>query len=83
MLILLKQVLKAGLSVTDDPLVRFCYACENNVYYCSTIHEAADHAEVGHCVAVDPTLARQKGDIEPQPARDFGGEFETMGLLWD
>jgi uncharacterized protein (TIGR02996 family) len=51
---------------TEDTAVRFCNACEENVHYCDTIHEARQHAETGHCIAVDLGIIRRKGDLEPR-----------------
>ena len=32
--------------------VRFCDACQENVYYCSDKQEAEEHARKGHCIAI-------------------------------
>jgi hypothetical protein len=43
--------------------VRFCEECRKKVYYCHTIEEARDHADQGHCVAVDASVPRQPDDL--------------------
>lgn len=52
------------LTTTSDDAVRYCDACERNVYYCHTVHEALGHAVSGHCVAVNLARRRRKGDLE-------------------
>jgi len=44
----------AQLATTDDPQVRTCGACLKLVYYCQSRDEVADHARLGHCVAIAP-----------------------------
>jgi len=51
------------LAPTKVATVRFCWACRERVYYCSTIQEAKEHAGQGHCVAVDEGLACSPGDV--------------------
>lgn len=53
------------LSPTADPSVRFCDACKHNVHYCDTIVEARNHAQAGHCIAVDLGVIRREGDLAP------------------
>ena len=52
------------LKTTEDPQIRFCEGCVNNVYYCKDIEEVRDHAEVGHCVAIDLGVLRKRHDLE-------------------
>jgi uncharacterized protein (TIGR02996 family) len=66
------------LGPTKVAAVRFCEACRERVYYCSTIEEAKEHARRGHCVAVDEGLARIPGDITALLDLDDG---LTLGLL--
>jgi uncharacterized protein (TIGR02996 family) len=54
-----------GLRPTDDPAVRFCDGCRQNVHYCDTITEARRHAWEHHCIAVDLGVIRRNGDLEP------------------
>jgi uncharacterized protein (TIGR02996 family) len=49
---------------TDEPGVRFCDACSENVYYSHTIEEARQHAWRFRCVAVDAGVERKEGDLE-------------------
>jgi uncharacterized protein (TIGR02996 family) len=52
------------LTATRDDAVRYCDACQRNVYYCHTIPEAFRHAVEGDCVAVQLTWRRSKGDLD-------------------
>lgn len=40
-----------GLAPTDDPGVRRCEACRQDVYFCATDEETREHARAGHCIA--------------------------------
>jgi uncharacterized protein (TIGR02996 family) len=51
------------LRLTADVEVRFCDFCRQEVFFCHTIEEARRHAWMGHCVAVDPEVPREKGDL--------------------
>jgi uncharacterized protein (TIGR02996 family) len=51
------------LRLTGEVAVRFCESCRQNVYFCHTIEEAKRHAWSGHCVAVDLSVPREKGDL--------------------
>jgi uncharacterized protein (TIGR02996 family) len=62
------------LELTDDDRVRFCTACEQNVYYCQDVSSARTLASMGACVALPRHLPRSEGDL------DRGGEL-LMGLL--
>jgi len=53
------------LTVTDDNAVRFCEGCKENVHYCDTISAAREHAQQGHCVAVDLGIIRHEDDLSP------------------
>jgi uncharacterized protein (TIGR02996 family) len=48
---------------TEDATVRHCDVCKQNVYHCSTMWEAREHAGQGHCVAVDSIQYRTEGDL--------------------
>jgi uncharacterized protein (TIGR02996 family) len=63
------------LRLTEDPTVRFCDACRQNVYHCGTLDLARRHAMLGHCVAVDPAVPRKEGDLVSS------GRMEVVGLL--
>lgn len=39
------------LTPTEDPSVRHCGQCKQNVYLCSTDDETLSHAHAGHCIA--------------------------------
>ena len=41
---------------------RFCDACRQNVHFCATITEARQHAQKGHCIAVDLGVIRRERD---------------------
>jgi uncharacterized protein (TIGR02996 family) len=51
------------LQPTGDQAVRFCDACEQNVYHCDSVKQAREHAWKGHCVAIDSREARKPGDL--------------------
>jgi uncharacterized protein (TIGR02996 family) len=50
---------------TEDPGVRRCDMCSQNVYYCRNQKEAQARAELGHCVAIDSRIPRLRGDLDP------------------
>ena len=62
------------LTLTGDPMERFCESCGKGVYYCASIKEAREHAQVGQCIAVDCRVDRRPGDLEP-PMR-----WATLGI---
>jgi uncharacterized protein (TIGR02996 family) len=53
------------LTVSENKEVRFCEVCKENVHYCDTITEAREHAQRGHCVAVDLGIIRREHDLSP------------------
>ncbi|MCE9568270.1 MAG: TIGR02996 domain-containing protein [Planctomycetes bacterium] len=53
---------------TDSDTVRFCERCQEAVHYCDTIVTAREHAQRGHCVAVDLGIIRREADLDP-PSR--------------
>jgi uncharacterized protein (TIGR02996 family) len=73
------------LGPTDEPAVRHCDDCRQNVYYCETILDARNHAAFGNCVAVDIGILRREGDLkgaeiwmgEPSPV-DLVGMLEPV-----
>jgi hypothetical protein len=52
------------LTPTADESIRFCEACRQQVFFCSTIEVAQTHATLGECIAIDTRLARRPGDLE-------------------
>lgn len=44
---------------TDDPAVRHCDTCREQVFRCETLALAGEHARAGHCIAVPTELAGQ------------------------
>jgi uncharacterized protein (TIGR02996 family) len=54
------------LQATEKQAVRFCAGCQQNVHYCDTIMEARDHAQHGHCIAVDLGVIRREDDLRPR-----------------
>ena len=52
------------LQTTTDAKVRYCEGCSQQVHYCDSLDQARDHADVGHCVAVDLAVERREGDLE-------------------
>jgi uncharacterized protein (TIGR02996 family) len=65
------------LAPTKVAAVRFCQACRERVYYCSTIEEAKEHAGQGHCIAVNESVARLPGDL----VDFFSNDRLTLGLI--
>jgi hypothetical protein len=63
-----------NLHATEDTAVRFCEECRKNVYYCSDIDEAREHAHEGNCVAVDLGVIRRENDLE-NPRRMLMGKI--------
>jgi len=55
----------AAMAPTERSDVRFCGGCKKEVYYCTTIDLARNHAMRGHCIAVDAKLVRSPGDLDP------------------
>jgi uncharacterized protein (TIGR02996 family) len=53
------------MTTTEDNTVRHCEQCKENVHYCDTITDAREHAQQGHCVAVDLGIIRRAGDLDP------------------
>ena len=71
------------LATTADDAVRFCDACQRNVYYCQTVPDAFAHAVQGHCVAVNLGRRRRSGDLDDDLDDEFEltldvGEVETV-----
>jgi len=63
------------LEKTSDETIRYCDACQQNVYFCDTIQEARDLAANRECVAVDARLSRTHNDIKPWD------NLVTMGVI--
>jgi uncharacterized protein (TIGR02996 family) len=51
------------LQVTDAERVRYCDSCHKNVYHCTSVEEAQEHADRGECVAVDSRVVRTAADL--------------------
>jgi uncharacterized protein (TIGR02996 family) len=56
------------LTVTEDNAIRYCEGCKQNVHYCDTLTVAREHAEKGHCIAVDLGIIRRPDDLSPPHA---------------
>lgn len=56
---------------TEAPDVRFCDLCREQVFYCTSIAEARQHAWRGRCVAVDIANERSANDLD-RPAPSVG-----------
>jgi uncharacterized protein (TIGR02996 family) len=54
------------LEPTDNEAVRFCETCQQKVYFCSSVQEAAEHARRGGCVAITTLAVRREGDLEDE-----------------
>jgi uncharacterized protein (TIGR02996 family) len=66
------------LELTDQEHLRYCSACRQQVVFCDSMFEARQHAENGHCVAIDPAIPRWEGDLDRSPSEDRG---VTMGII--
>jgi uncharacterized protein (TIGR02996 family) len=55
----------AGLTPTGDEAVRHCKSCGKDVHFCDNLADARDHAQEGHCIAVDLGVIRREGDLNP------------------
>jgi uncharacterized protein (TIGR02996 family) len=55
------------LTSAGNPDIRHCAACQQPVYFCSSIDEARFFAGLGFCIAVENALIRQHGDLNPPP----------------
>jgi uncharacterized protein (TIGR02996 family) len=63
-----------SLTVTGDPTVRHCGACDKDVHYCHTLPDAQQHARQGHCVAIQLGVPRHPDDLRPPPGDELTGE---------
>jgi uncharacterized protein (TIGR02996 family) len=57
------------LQPTRAESVRFCDACQKNVYFCQSVQEARAHTWQEHCVAICPGVKRKEGDVTPYRIR--------------
>ena len=64
------------LQVTKNDSVRFCDACQENVYYCTDKQEAEQHARQGHCIAIASKLTAAVDRQYEKPQQDL-----VMGML--
>ena len=53
---------------TEREEIRHCTGCGQDVHFCRTIEEAQALARQDACVALDPSLVRSEGDLDPTPA---------------
>lgn len=53
------------LAPTDDARVRDCSVCQRQVRFCETVGQARQVAATGGCVAVELSLPRRPGDLNP------------------
>ncbi|MDP1824163.1 MAG: TIGR02996 domain-containing protein [Archangium sp.] len=47
--------------------LRHCAGCRQDVHFCRTLDEAQQLSRQGACVALDPSLVRTAGDLDPTP----------------
>ena len=64
-----------NLQVTENDTVRFCNACQENVYYCTDKPQAEQHARQGHCIAIASELTTAVDEQYDDP------NFMTMGVI--
>jgi uncharacterized protein (TIGR02996 family) len=55
----------ADMTPTGDDTVRHCKECGENVHFCDNLADAREHANEGHCIAVDLGVIRREGDLRP------------------
>ena len=53
---------------TERDEIRHCAGCRQDVHFCRTLDEAQEWSRRGACVALDPSLVRTDGDLDPTPA---------------
>lgn len=53
------------LNPTDRTGVRHCQECQHQVYFCDNLADAREHAQQGHCIAVDLGIIRRNDDLQP------------------
>lgn len=70
-----------ALTGTDDPKVRRCEGCRKLVYYCATIDEAHEHAQLGRCVAVSLAVLRSPGDLAEDALLDSVFGDDSIGCF--
>lgn len=64
-----------ALGPTEDPLVRYCNACEERVYFASDIHTAERLTFQGRCVAVADHVARgEEVPLNERVASNYVGQ---------
>jgi uncharacterized protein (TIGR02996 family) len=69
-----------SLTSTDNPTVRACGACQQNVYFCSTLTQVRVHADAQHCVAFSAHLVRGEADEEYDRDPDVPEPELMMGM---
>lgn len=77
-----------GLRETDDPGVRACDQCQENVYFTSTAQELLERTARGQCVAVmmeseAPSLHQVQQANESPPGIMMMGRVEPMPVDTD
>ncbi|MDP1918357.1 MAG: hypothetical protein Q8L14_19075 [Myxococcales bacterium] len=56
----------AGLTPTSDPVVRHCSGCDSPVTFYDSLELAQRASAEGKCVAIDLSVERHEGDLDPQ-----------------
>lgn len=71
----------AELATTDREHVRYCGACSENVYLCTSEAEIAEHRDQRHCVAVEASLL--DAVVRDSPSEEPKGiePLITVGVL--
>jgi uncharacterized protein (TIGR02996 family) len=54
----------ADLKPTGDTAIRDCESCRKSVHFCDNLADAREHAQAGHCIAVDLGVIRREKDLE-------------------
>lgn len=54
------------LTPTSDPVVRYCAGCDSPVTFFDSLELARRASAEGKCVAIEPSVERNDGDLDPQ-----------------
>ncbi len=67
------------LRATENETIRFCEACNKNVYLANTDKEAINFAEQGYCIAKEQTIKKQTYLVLGMPQKKMSRQdYEEM-----
>jgi hypothetical protein len=71
------------LEAAEDPRLRPCDSCVNDVYFCDSIEAVREGAFWSLCaVAIDPRIIRQPGDLAPTAEMEEQARAYVESELW-